>query len=153
MDRASKNVPSIALLGGVLLGIGVAVPATASQAAASSGSAGLFMPGHTCGPAEAVSGVSRPAFTSRVKADTAFAKAAARQQGVRTALRNGARSKAAKHAEARPSNAVRPAQRTPEAAPAMRPNVMRSFFACNTPTLPDAAAGTGWRLIGPLRRS
>jgi len=153
MDRASETVPAILLFGRLLLVLGIVVPAAVPRAASASEAIGLFTPGLACGPAETLVGTSRPAFLARVRADAGAAKAPVRPHGARTAARDHARSKSSRRSEARRAYAVQSAKRAPHAATEMRPNVLRSFFACNASTLPDPAAGTGWRLVGPLRQS
>jgi hypothetical protein len=54
---------------------------------------------------------------------------------------------------ARPPVPPRAARKAPAVEEQSRTAVLRSFYTCNAEPMPNLTEGTGWRLVGPLRRS
>lgn len=148
MDRASQKVPAGALVGAVLLAMGAALPHSAARASMATDGAGLLVSGLGCGPAETLVGSGVPGLLARVRTET-----------VAPSLRRGTSAKArpverlAQRKPARPSAAApRSAGKAPQADRGQHLAVLRSFYTCNAASAPNLAEGTGWRLVGPLRR-
>ncbi len=146
MDRASERTQAGALLGAVVLAFGMALPLSAPLASAPVDAVGLFTPGMGCGPSETLVGTG--GLLSRVRAEAA---APALRRDAAKAQPRGARQAARRRPPAPlPRSAAGAA---PQAEQEPRPAVLRSFYTCDAAPLPNLAEGTGWRLVGPLRRS
>lgn len=148
MDRASQKVPAGALVGTVLLAMGMALPHTAARASMQMDGVSLLTPGLGCGPAETLVGIGAPGLLARVRAEAAGAP-----------LRRREASKARSSGRRDPRKAVRPsavaprsAKQAPQTEQEPRATVLRSFYTCSTASTPNFAEGTGWRLVGPLRQ-
>jgi len=131
MDRASQSVPAGALVGAVVLALGVVLPHSAARASSNMHEFGLLTQGLGCGPTETPVGADVPGLLARVRADAAKA---------RPAERHGA------------GKAPRPAAKAPQAEQETRAAVLRTFYTCQAASAPNPAEGTGWRLVGPLRQ-
>lgn len=150
MDRTTQKVFAGALFGAVLLVAEVGLPHSAARAASPAETAGLLASGLGCGPAETLVGAGSAGLLARVRAEAAGA--ATRRGGklgkARPVERRPAARQAARAGTAAPRTSKLPAQRDREA----RPAVLRSFYTCDAASAPNLAEGTGWRLVGPLRR-
>lgn len=140
MERASERAQAGALLGAAVLAVGMAMPLSTAGAGTPPEAMGLFQPGAACGPAETLVGTTG-GLLARVRAEAGMR--APRKPSVD---RPGARRPGAQQQRRPGSEAPR---RFAEAEP--RPALLRSFYTCDA--APNYAEGTGWRLVGPLRRS
>lgn len=149
MDRASEKVPAGALLGAVVLAVGLVLPHSAPRASTPAEGLGLFTPGLGCGPTETPVGVGADGLLTRVQADGAGTSRRREAGKARPATgRQGAR-KAARPLAAPP----RSAGKAPRTEGEPRATVLRSFYTCDAAPASNLAEGTGWRLVGPLRHS
>lgn len=149
MDRALRKLPAGALIGTVLLAMGTVFPHSASQASMQADGGGLFSAGMGCGPAETLVGTGAARLLARIRADNA-GSAPHRRKAVEA--RTARRLEASRTLRSMPATR-RFAGKVPRAEQEPRSAVLRSFYTCNAASAPNPAAGTGWRLVGPMRRS
>ena len=148
MDRASQMLPAGALVGTVLLAMGMALPHSAARASMPTDTVSLLTPGFGCGPAETLVGTGAPGLLARVRAEAAGA-----QPHRREAAKARSTGRLDSRKAMRPSAAApRSARRAPRTEQEPRAAVLLSFYACSVAPTPNFAEGTGWRLVGPLRQ-
>ena len=146
MDRASERVSAVSVLGAAALSVIAVLPLSGARASTSAGGGSLFSPGLGCGPAE--TSVDSGGLLARVRADAA---APQHRRGAGAAL--GAGRRGAQKPAPLPAS-PRSAQKAPAAEPEPRAAVLRSFYTCESGwPAEDLTQGTGWRLVGPLRRA
>ncbi len=148
MGRASEGLQTGTLLGAAVLAVGMALPFSAADASTSTDSIGLLTPGLGCGPTETQVGTH--GLLARVRAD-AGAVASRRRDAAKARLQQ---QRGSRQAARRPSTPLpRSGAKAPQAEQEPRAVVLRSFYTCNATPLQNFTEGTGWRLVGPLRRS
>lgn len=148
MDCASQKVFTGALAGTVLLAIGMVLPQSAARASTPTDAVSLLTPGLGCGPAETLVGTGAASLLARVRAEAAGTPPHRREAAkARSTGRLGSKK------AVRPSaGAPRSVKRAPQAEQEPRAAVLLTFYACSAASTPNFAAGTGWRLVGPLRQ-
>ncbi len=147
MDRAAKRAPAGALLGAAILVSSVVLPQAAPRAATPIDGGGLFITGLACGAADTPPLVGRGGPLARVRADAAPTPRRSAAADPKRSERKGVGKAARPVAPPRSAKKAPPMEQEPRAA------VLRSFYTCNTAPAPDLTEGTGWRWVGPLRRS
>lgn len=141
MDRPSEKVLAAALIGALALAMGTVLPHSGARAAMGTEPIDMFTPNLACGPAETLVGTGAAGLLARVRVDATSTAPRLREAKGRTAGRRGARK------------APRVANKAPKIEAEPRAVVLRSFYTCNSASDPNVAAGSGWRLVGPLRQS
>jgi hypothetical protein len=147
MEHASLRMRVGLLLGAAVLAGVTLLPVPGARAATLMDGVGLLTPGMACGPGETPVGVAGP--LARVRADAA---APARGRGAAKAARPSEPRRGQQAARpAKPPS--REARKAPQSEPPEpRAAVLRSFYTCDASPLSNLAEGTGWRLVGPLRK-
>jgi hypothetical protein len=146
MDHASQRVRVGPLLGAAaVLAACTILPHSAARAGLLTEGAEFFTTGLACGSADAPVGVHK--LLVRVRADAAAA-AQSRRVAKRASPEPRGAHGTARAAKPPPSPQTR---KIPQAEREPRGSVLRSFYTCSASPVPDLTAGTGWRLVGPLR--
>lgn len=152
MGRASERVKAGAFLGAALLAACLVPPLSSARASSATAEGmGLFAPGLGCSPAETLVGTHE--LLARVRTDAPAAAPATRAGATPSGARNAPapRPEGRQHAARSPAPAARSKAKAPRSGEGEpRAAVLRSFYSCNA--APNLADGTGWRLVGPLRR-